>query len=152
MFINKVFLFGNLTKDPELKSLPSGTKVVSFGLATNRTWKDKDGVKKEEVNFHNVVAFGKQADVIAQYLKKGRPAFIEGRIANRSWDDKDGTKKYRSEVILENFQFGPTVPGAQGGAPSDTGRSESSAPKSKMPELDTIEYPTEEINPEDIPF
>ncbi len=151
MFINKVFLFGNLTKDPELKSLPSGTKVVSFGLATNRTWKDKDGVKKEEANFHNIVAFGKQADVIAQYLKKGRPIFIEGRIANRSWDDKDGTKKYRSEVILENFQFGPTVPGAQG-APAETGRSESSAPKSKMPELDTIEYPTEEINPEDIPF
>lgn len=149
MNINKAFLFGNLTKDPELKSLPSGTKVASFGVATNRTWKDKNGAKQEDVTFHNVVAFGKQAEVIAQYLKKGRSIFVEGRIANRSWDDKEGVKKYRSEVVLENFQFGPSAGGAMGA--SGAGESAPSS-KSKMPEMDTIEYPSEEINPEDIPF
>ena len=106
MNINKAFLFGNLTRDPELKSLPSGIKVVSFGVATNRTWKDKNGAKQESVTFHNVVAYGKTAEVIAQYLKKGRSIFVEGRIDNRSWDDKtDGTKKYRTEIIVENFQL-----------------------------------------------
>ena len=103
MNINKAFLFGNLTRDPELKSLPSGTKVASFAVATNRTWKDKNGAKQEDVTFHNVVAFGKQAEVITQYLKKGNSIFVEGRIANRSWDDKDGTKKYRSEVVFRKF-------------------------------------------------
>ena len=151
MNINKAFLFGNLTKDPELKSLPSGTKVTSFGLATNRTWKDKNGVKQEVATFHNIVAFGKQAEVIAQYLKKGSSAFIEGRIENRSWDDKnDGTKKYRSEIVVENFQFGPS-----GGGRSGESFSKSPAeakPAGKAPQMDTIEYPTEEINPEDIPF
>lgn len=151
MYLNKTFLYGNLTRDPELKSLPSGIKVCSFSLATNRTWKDKDGVKKDDTTFHNIVAFGKPAELIAQYLKKGRPAFIEGRIANRSWDDKDGTKKYRSEVIVENFQFGPSAGGQEGGSFSSN-KSESPAPKSKAENMDTIEYPTEEINPEDIPF
>jgi single-strand DNA-binding protein len=151
MYLNKAFLYGNLTRDPELKSLPSGIKVCSFSLATNRTWKDKDGVKKDDTTFHNIVAFGKPAELIAQYLKKGRPAFIEGRIANRSWDDKDGTKKYRSEVIVENFQFGPSAGGQEGGSFGGS-KSESPAPKSKAENMDTIEYPTEEINPEDIPF
>ena len=152
MYLNKAFLYGNLTKDPELKSLPSGIKVVSFGLATNRTWKDKDGVKKDDTTFHNIVAFGKPAELIAQYLKKGRGVFIEGRIANRSWDDKDGVKKYRSEVIVENFQFGPNAPGQGGETFNKPAQAESPAPKSKAENMDTIEYPTEEINPEDIPF
>jgi single-strand DNA-binding protein len=150
MNLNKAFLFGNLTRDPELRSLPSGAKVVSFGLATNRQWKDKDGVKKDDTTFHNIVAFGKPAELIAQYLKKGRSIFVEGRIANRSWDDKDGTKKYRSEVIVENFQFGPG--GAAAGAGSSFEKSEAPAPKGKADEMDTIEYPSEEINPDDIPF
>lgn len=152
MNLNKAFIFGNLTKDPELKSLPSGTKVTSFGVATNRTWKDKNGAKQEEVTFHNVVAFGKQAEVLAQYMKKGKSIFVEGRITNRSWDDKDGTKKYRSEITLENFQFGPSLPGSGAGYQADSGSKEASPSKSKAPEMDTIEYPTEEINPEDIPF
>jgi len=153
MNINKVFLFGNLTRDPELKSLPSGTRVVSFGLATNRNWKDKDGIKKDDTTFHNIVAFGKPAEIIAQYSKKGKSLFVEGRIANRSWDDKDGTKKYRSEVIVENFQFGPVSGGS-----STFEKSENTSIKSKSDstaqagEMDTIDYPSEEINPEDIPF
>ncbi len=151
MYLNKAFLFGNLTRDPELKSLPSGIKVVSFGLATNRTWKDKNGVKQESASFHNIVAFGKTAEIMAQYLKKGSSAFIEGRIETRSWDDKnDGTKKYRTEIIVDNFQFGPST----GGGSKDYSKSEtgSTETKAKAPQMDTIEYPTEEINPEDIPF
>jgi len=148
MYLNKAFLYGNLTRDPELKSLPSGTKVVNFSIATNRTWKDKNGVKQESVTYHNVVAFSKQAELISQYLKKGSGIFLEGRIDNRSWDDKDGVKKYRSEIVVENFQFGPSG-GGQRSSGASTGEKE---PKAKMPEMDTIEYPTEEINPDDIPF
>jgi single-strand DNA-binding protein len=156
MYINKAFLYGNLTKDPEIKALPSGVKVASFGLATSRNWKDKNGVKQESTVFHNVVMFGVQADLAAQYLKKGKPIFVEGRIENRSWDGPDGTKKYRSEVVVENFQFGPQPPpsgtSAPYSAPANTApKSSSSAPAGKK-EPDTIEYPEEEINLEDIPF
>ncbi|MFH1455132.1 MAG: single-stranded DNA-binding protein [bacterium] len=151
MYLNKAFLFGNLTRDPELKSLPSGIKVVSFGLATNRTWKDKNGVKQESVSFHNIVAFGKTAEIMAQYLKKGGSIFVEGRIETRSWDDKnDGTKKYRTEIIVDNFQFGPSAGGRSGESYSKT--PVETKPAAKAPQMDTIEYPTEEINPEDIPF
>lgn len=152
MYINKALLFGNLTRDPELKSLPSGIKVVSFGLATNRTWKDKNGVKQESTTFHNIVAFGKTAEVMAQYLKKGRSAFVEGRIETRSWDDKnDGSKKYRTEIIVDNFQFGPSSDGPRGESTPKAQATEAPA-KGKAAQMDTIEYPTEEINPEDIPF
>jgi single-strand DNA-binding protein len=152
MYLNKAFLFGNLTRDPELKSLPSGIKVVSFGLATNRTWKDKNGVKQESTTFHNIVAFGKPAEVMAQYLKKGNGVFIEGRIETRSWDDKnDGTKKYRTEIIVDNFQFGPSAGGARGESTAREPQEDVPA-KGKAAKMDTIEYPTEEINPDDIPF
>lgn len=154
MYLNKVFLFGNLTRDPEMKALPSGIKVVNFGLATNRTYKDKDGNKKETTEFHNIVAFGKQAELIAQYLKKGRGIFVDGRLQTRAWDDKaTGAKKYRTEIIIENFQFGPNSSGATGGTytPSQAPSGEEGA-GSKADKIDTIEYPTEEINPEDIPF
>ena len=151
MYLNKAFLYGNITRDPELKSLPSGIKVVSFGLATNRTWKDKNGVKQESTSFHNIVAFGKTAEVMAQYLKKGSSAFVEGRIETRSWDDKnDGTKKYRTEIIVDNFQFGPS----SGGPRTESSPKAPAEAKAtgKAAQMDTIEYPTEEINPEDIPF
>lgn len=148
MYLNKVFLYGNLTRDPELKALPSGGQVANFGLATNRTYKDKNGAKQEATEFHNVVAFGRTAELIAQYVKKGRPLFIEGRLQTRSWDDKEGGKKnYRTEIIAENFQFGADAKG--GGAPSGSrGADEQPAPKDD----EAIKYPDEEINPEDIPF
>ena len=154
MYLNKAFLFGNLTRDPELRSLPSGIKVVSFGLATNRTWKNKDGVKQESVSFHNIVSFGKQAEIMAQYLKKGSSIFVEGRIETRSWDDKnDGSKKYRTEIIVDNFQFGPSAGGRSGeGFTKSQTNAVPAESKAKAPQMDTIEYPTEEINPEDIPF
>ena len=115
MYINKALIYGNITRDPEMKALPSGISVTSFGVATNRTWKDKNGVKQESVNFHNVVAFGKQAELIHQYLKKGSGIFVEGRIQTRSWDDKEGKKQYRTEIVVENFQFGPKSGGASPG-------------------------------------
>lgn len=159
MYLNKVILMGNLTRDPELKSLPTGTKVASLALATNRTWKDAQGAKKESVEYHNVVAFAKQAEVIAQYCKKGSSLYIEGRIQTRSWDAQDGTKKYRTEVVLDTFQFGPKAGGAGTGSfgsgqqQSNAGISDGEAPQKGAPaDLDTIEYPEEEINLEDIPF
>lgn len=105
MNLNKALIIGNITRDPEIKALPTGMKVASFGIATNRTYKVND-VKKEEVEYHNIVAFGKTAETISTYCKKGDSLFIEGRIQTRSWDAQDGTKKYRTEIIVDNFQFG----------------------------------------------
>lgn len=153
MYLNKVFLIGNLTRDPELKALPSGIKVASIGLATNRVWKDKDGVRQESTEYHNLVSFGRQAETLAQYCKKGSSLYIEGRLQTRSWDAQDGQKKYRTEIIIDTFQFGPKTGG--GGMPSSapSQRSDAEAPQGDAkPDLDTIEYPDEEINLEDIPF
>jgi len=105
MYLNKATIIGNLTRDPELKALPSGQNVVNFSVATNRVWKDKEGAKQEQAEFHNVVAFGKQAETIAQYMKKGSQILVEGRLQTRSWE-ADGVKKYATEIILEQFQFG----------------------------------------------
>src|SRR5882724_5673903 len=85
MYLNKVFIFGNLTRDPELRAMPSGMNVASFSVATNRVFKDRDGKKQEQTDFHNVVVFGRQADTMAQYLKKGSSVFVEGRLQTRSW-------------------------------------------------------------------
>lgn len=136
MYLNKAIISGNLTRDPEMKSLPSGVKVTNFSIATNRVYY-KDEAKHEEVEFHNIVVFGRQAENAAQYLKKGQSALVEGRIQTRSWDGEDGQKRYRTEIIAENVQFGPKAGG--GGASS-----ESAEP--------SFEYPEEDINPEDIPF
>lgn len=150
MYLNKVLLIGNLTRDPELKAIPNGTKVTSFSLATNRTWKDQNGARQEAVEYHNAVVFGRPAEVIAQYAKKGSSLYVEGRLQTRSWDDASGVKKYRTEIIVENFQFGPKTGGmagvGQSSVPSQP--SEQSAPQ----DLDTIEYPEENINLDDIPF
>jgi len=150
MYLNKVFLYGNLTRDPELKALPSGQQLASFGLATNRTYKDKTGAKQEATEFHNIVAFGRSAELVAQYMKKGKPLFVEGRIQTRSWDDKDGKKQYRTEIVLDNFQFGAdgTRAGSASGAAPAAAYDEQQVPKGG----DEIKYPDEEINPEDIPF
>jgi single-strand DNA-binding protein len=147
MYLNKAFLYGNLTRDPELKALPSGQQLVSFGLATNRTYKDKNGQKQEATEFHNIVAFGRPAEIIAQYMKKGRPLFVEGRIQTRSWES-DGQKKYRTEIVVDNFQFGDGGRSSTGSVQSAQGEEPQSAPK----DADEIKYPDEEINPEDIPF
>lgn len=151
MYINRAFLYGNLTKDPELRALPSGMQVASFSIATNRTWK-KDGVKQESAEFHNIVAFGKQAELIGQYLRKGQPIYIEGRMQTRSWDGQDGQKKYRTEVVIENFQFGPKGVGAGGAGFGGGAGKEDATPSTIKEEMPAIQYPEEDINPEDIPF
>src|SRR6185436_18092326 len=153
MYINKVFLFGNLTRDPELRALPSGMNVASFSVATNRVYKDRDGKKQEQTDFHNVVVFGRQADTINQYLKKGSSVFVEGRLQTRSWE-KDGKKNYRTEVIADRVQFGPRAGGGGGGgghrdaAPADEGHDMGGG----APSGGGIDYPKDDINPDDIPF
>ncbi len=110
MYLNKTFLYGNLTRDPELKAMTNGNKVCSFSVATNRIYKDSTGNKKEEVEYHNIVVFGRQAENCGLYLKKGQGVMVEGRIQTRSWEDKtSGEKKYRTEVIADAVQFGPMV-------------------------------------------
>ena len=151
MYLNKAIVIGNLTRDPELRSLPSGIKVCSFSLATNRVWKDKNGAKQEAADYHNVVVFGRQAETVAQYMKKGSSILVEGRMQTRSWDDKtSGEKKYRTEIVADRTQFGPKGGNTGGGGTNSVG---SKAPASEGGgEVDAIEYPEEEINSEDIPF
>ncbi len=152
MYINKAMLFGNLTRDPELRSLPSGAQVTSFSVATNRVFKKADGSKQEATEFHNIVVFGRQAETCAQYLKKGSSVYVEGRIQTRSWDSPEKGKQYRTEIVAERVQFGPRSSGAGGGsaAPRDN-VSDAEAPQ-KAPKEDAIDYPEEDINPDDIPF
>lgn len=160
MYLNKAIVYGNLTRDPELKALPSGNKVTSFSVATNRVWKDKAGAKQESVDYHNIVLFGRLAELAAQYLKKGGSVLIEGRMQTRSWDDAtSGTKKYRTEIIADNMQFGPRGGGSgaegYGAVAALPGSAAVAAPKASTPapeQLETIEYPEEDINPDDIPF
>lgn len=153
MYINKVMLFGNLTRDPELRALPGGGQVASFSVATNRVFKKQDGSKQEQTDFHNVVVFGRQAETSAQYLKKGSSVYVEGRIQTRSWD-KDGAKQYRTEVIAERVQFGPRAgaPGAGGSDRHEEAGMDDSAGAPRAPKEDAIDYPAEDINPDDIPF
>jgi len=150
MYLNKAMLYGNLTRDPELRSLPSGAQVASFGLATNRVYKDKDGNKQEQADFHNIVVFGRQAETVSQYLKKGSAAFIEGRMQTRSWDGQDGQKKYRTEVVADRVQFGPKSAGAGSYSSGSNATDKQQAPSSD--DSPAIDYPQEDINPDDIPF
>jgi len=153
MYLNKAIVIGNLTRDPELKSLPSGIKVCSFSLATNRVWKDKNGARQESADYHNVVVFGRQAETVAQYMKKGNSILVEGRMQTRSWDDKStGEKKYRTEIIADRTQFGPKGGAATGGGASYQGDGPKSQTPNEQPSEEGIDYPEEDINPEDIPF
>ncbi|MES2315475.1 MAG: single-stranded DNA-binding protein [Patescibacteria group bacterium] len=152
MYLNKAIIIGNLTRDPELRSLPGGTKVCSFSVATNRVWKDKNGARQEAADYHNVVVFGRQAETVAQYMKKGSSILVEGRMQTRSWDDKtSGEKKYRTEVVADRTQFGPRGgEGNQGGGKAPSAGAPKAAAGSE--DVDAIEYPEEDISPEDIPF
>jgi single-strand DNA-binding protein len=104
--LNKVILIGNLGKDPEVRSLPSGQPVATWTMATSRRWRDKNGQKQEQTEWHQIVCFGKQAEIAGQYLQKGKQIYVEGRIQTRSWDDRNtGEKKYRTEIVCDNFQM-----------------------------------------------
>lgn len=146
MYLNKAMVFGNLTRDPELRSTPGGQQVCTFGLATNRVYKKADGTKGEQTEFHNIVVWGRQAETTAQYLRKGSSAYIEGRLQTRSWD-KDGQKQYKTEIVAETVQFGP-----KGGSQGSTPRNAEAATPAAAPKEDAIDYPSEDINPDDIPF
>lgn len=151
MYLNKVQVYGRLGRDPELKALPSGQSVVNFAMATTRSWKNDQGEKQEQTEWHNIVCFGKRADVINQYVKKGDLFYVEGRLQTRSWDDKDsGKKMYRTEVVVEDFQFGdnPKKDGNNQSQDQGYGNESQEAPSTE----DQIEYPDEDINPDDIPF
>ena len=148
MYLNRALLIGNLTRDPELKALPSGNQVTNFGIATNRVYRDRDGNKQETTEFHNIVVFGRQAETCAQYLKKGQSVLIEGRIQTRSWDGQDGQKRYRTEIVADRVQFGPKAGGGygDGAAPSSGGATQ------RQDDAPPIEYPEEDNGGEDIPF
>jgi single-strand DNA-binding protein len=158
MYLNKVYLIGNLTQDPEFKALPSGSSVSSFSLATNRTWVDKQGQKQETAEYHNVVAYGKQADTISQYLRKGSLILVEGRLQTRSWEAQDGQKKYRTEIIIESFQFGPKGSSGTATPSSPASRPSKPRPTASKPvadiqeELPTVNLDEDEIDLEEIPF
>lgn len=147
MYLNKALLIGNLTRDPELKSLPSGVKVSSFSLATNRSYTDSSGQRQEQTDFHNIVVFGRQAETSAQYLTKGSMVLIEGRIQTRSWE-QDGQKRYRTEIVAERVQFGPK---GSGGSTAKSGSSGGADDKDSGSSGE-IDYPESTINPDDIPF
>jgi single-strand DNA-binding protein len=152
---NKVILAGNLTRDPELRYLPKGTAVAQFSLAVNRTWKSESGEAKEEVNFIDVEAFGRQAEVIAQYMRKGRPLLVEGRLKQDSWEDKTThQKKSKLKVVLEGFTFIDSK-GPEGGSSSpDAPRRPAAAPGAPAASkpADAPEGDSAPIEEDDVPF
>ncbi|MBI4160088.1 single-stranded DNA-binding protein [Candidatus Wolfebacteria bacterium] len=153
MNLNKVFLIGNLTRDPELRTLPSGAAVASFGIATNRVWKNQQGGQQKDTQFHNIVVFGRQAEIASQYLAKGSMAHIEGRLQTRSWDGKDGSKQSRTEIVAERIQFGPRTglgSGTRGARPFGTEPREGvdTPPQDDLPEIDL----GDDVKAEDLPF
>lgn len=152
MNLNKVFLIGRLTADPQLRTTPSGHPVVRLGIATNRVWTDKSGSRQKDTEFHNVVVWGRQAEIASQFLVKGSLVCIEGRISTRAWQDKQGQERKTTDIICERFQMGPRpsgTPAARGAeAPAAAGEI---APEEEVPVVD-IEEGKEEVKPEDLPF
>ena len=149
MNYNKAIIVGRVTQNPEVRTTPNGQQVTSFSVATNRYWTDKSGQKQDKAEFHNIVAWGRTAEIAGQYLQKGAYVLIEGRIETRSWDDvKSGQKRYRTEIIVENLQLGPR------GGDAPVGNNQGSQPEKN--EESSGEVPTvdsnEEINVKDIPF
>jgi len=141
MNLNKVFLLGRLTADPQLRATPSGAQVANFSMATNRVWNDASGAKKEAVEFHNVVVWGKQADVAAKYLAKGSMVLIEGRLQTRNWETKEGQKRQTTEIVSEKLQLGPRSGGG------------SVKQQSGTTDIPTVEVENDqEIKSEDLPF
>ena len=149
---NKVILVGNLTRDPELRYTPKGTAIAKIGLAVNRVWTNEAGEKKEEVTFVDVDVFGRTAENVGQYMRKGRPILIEGRLRLDQWDDKQtGQKKSKLGVVAETVQFLGSPAGADGGAPAAPARPRAAAPTTAAPAGEPLEGdgPPES---DDVPF
>lgn len=143
--LNRATILGNVTRDPEVKQIASGQSVCSFGVATNRTWKDASGQKQEAVEFHNVVAWGKLAEICGQYLKKGTKAYVEGRLQTREWEGQDGGKRKTTEIVADNM-----IILDRAGAPAGASMAKPFAPAA--PKDDPSPNPDDEIKVEDIPF
>jgi single-strand DNA-binding protein len=155
--LNKVQLIGNTTAAPEVRETPNGQKVANFSIATNRSWKDAAGMKQEQTEFHNIVVWGRLAEIVEQYVGKGKKIYIEGRLQTRNWEDQAGQKRYKTEVVAENVILlgSPTGGGNMGSAeegadsiPTDASPSEVAPARAsrKAPKKE------EEIKIEDIPF
>lgn len=154
---NKVILMGNLTRDPELRVTPKGTAVCQIGLAVNSSYKDKDGNAREEVTFVDVDVFGRQAEVIAKYMTKGRPILVEGRLKLDSWESKEGEKRSKLKVVLDNFQFVGSGPGRGGesGESSGGGNFEENTPPARPASRGSSSSAparNENIDEQDVPF
>ena len=160
--LNKVMLIGNLTRDPEMRYTPQGTAVCTFGVATNRNWTTETGEKKEDVEFHNVVAWNKLAEICSQLLKKGRKVYVEGRLSTRSWQAQDGSQKQRTEVVISDMVIlDKKTDEVGGGSDIDIPETQAEPPveesqveekKSSKKESKKEEPKVEEVNEEDIPF
>ncbi len=153
---NKAMVIGNLTRDPELRQTGGGQSVCSFGVATNRSWTNSSsGEKQEQVEYHNIVAWGKLAEICAQYLKKGNKVFIEGRLQTRDWEGQDGVKRYRTEIITENMVMLGGKPGSGSSFGGDAYSQPTSVTQQNGPATRQNEpsvSPDDEIKIEDIPF
>lgn len=166
MNLNKAFVLGRLTADPQLRNTTSGQAVASFSVATNRVWTDKAGAKQESAEFHNIVVWGRQAEIASQFLTKGAMVLIEGRLQTRSWADKQGQQRKTTEIVCERMQLGPRPQGqGQGGGrasapasppvfdPEVSDRRAGGAPEEKVDEIPTINLDeSEEAKTEDLPF
>ncbi len=153
--LNRAQLIGNLTRDPELRYTPNGQGVASFAVATNRSWTNTDGTKQDAVEYHDIVAWGKLAEIATQVLAKGKPAYVEGRLQTRNWEGQDGQKRQKTEIVAENIiALSGKSDRDSAPAPATTPPAtaeESEAPKSKKP-AQKSENTEEEINIDDIPF
>ena len=169
MNLNKVFILGNLTRDPELRQTTGGQAVCTIGIATNRFYTDGGGQKQQAVEFHTVVAWGRNAEIINQYVRKGNLILVEGRLQTRNWQDQQNVKHYRTEVVAERIQLGPRGSGT-GGGPGGAGSGgnwqrggdamtqssppmqEQKGPEEQTPIIDIADQGSEEIDIKDIPF
>ena len=160
--LNKVFLMGNLTRDPELRYTPSGTGVCEFGVAVNRTWTTPDGEKRDETCFVDCQMWGRRGEVIAEYLRKGRPIFVEGRLKFDQWEGRDGQKRSKLRVVAENFEFlggrgggedgKPRQPGGAPRAGQDSGPPRNQAPPPPPPPPSDAGAEGFNVQDDDIPF
>jgi len=176
MNLNKTFVLGRVTREPEIRSLPSGQQVANFGMATNRYYTDSSGQKQEAVEFHNIVAFGKTADIISRYVNKGTLLLIEGRMQTRNWTNQQGAKQYKTEIVAESMQLGPKSAGGMSNSnytKSNSGDNSDTDKSNSQPDIPVIEEnygppsveagppaqsvsfedkPTDEIDVKKIPF
>lgn len=149
MNLNKVFILGRVTADPQLRSTAGGANVTSFSIATNRVWNDKSGQRKESTEFHNIVVWGKQAEIATRFLKKGSLVLVEGRLQTRDWEGKDGQKRKTTEIIADRIQLGPRPAGARLASPNEAAQDNAAKEDAGVPTIDVTE---EEIKSEDLPF